>query len=73
MKSHSLYPERVLAEFLKHNELKMPKTEHKIILGDSRHLDEIENESVHLIVTSPPYPMIEIWDNLFTNLGCKTL
>jgi len=27
----------------------------KIYQGDSRHLDEIENESVHLTITSPPY------------------
>jgi len=36
------------------------KTTHKIIIGDSRKRDEIENESVHLVVTSPPYPMIEM-------------
>lgn len=30
-------------------------TEHKIILGDSRSLNQIEDKSVHLIVTSPPY------------------
>ncbi|MEM2087538.1 MAG: site-specific DNA-methyltransferase [Thermoproteota archaeon] len=33
---------------------------------------EVPNESVHLIVTSPPYPMIEIWDALFNSFGCKT-
>jgi len=31
------------------------KTTHKIIFGDSRDLGLIPNESVHLIVTSPPY------------------
>jgi hypothetical protein len=35
-----------------------------VILGDGRHMDEIEDKSVHLTVTSPPYPMIEIWDDL---------
>lgn len=30
-------------------------TWHKIILGDSRQMREVENESVHLIITSPPY------------------
>jgi len=29
---------------------------------------EVEDESVHLIVTSPPYPMIEMWDELFMSL-----
>ncbi len=30
-------------------------TEHQLRLGDARCLDAIEDESVHLIVTSPPY------------------
>ena len=31
------------------------KTTHKIINGDSRNMAEIENHSVHLVITSPPY------------------
>src|SRR5215469_7866288 len=31
------------------------RTRHEMILGDARHLGTIPNESVHLIVTSPPY------------------
>jgi len=31
------------------------KTWHKIIIGDARQMKEVEDESVHLIVTSPPY------------------
>jgi site-specific DNA-methyltransferase (adenine-specific) len=31
------------------------KTKHVCIIGDSRIMDDIENSSVHLIVTSPPY------------------
>lgn len=30
-------------------------TKHKIIIGDSRKMDEIQDKSVHLIITSPPY------------------
>lgn len=30
-------------------------TSHKIIIGDSRKMKEIKDESVHLIITSPPY------------------
>ncbi|MBI4548271.1 MAG: thermonuclease family protein [Ignavibacteriae bacterium] len=30
-------------------------THHKIILGDSRQMPELVDESVHLIITSPPY------------------
>lgn len=33
----------------------MNKTEHTIINGDSRQMNELKDESVHLIVTSPPY------------------
>src|SRR5680860_1033162 len=32
-----------------------PETRHRIILGDSRLLSTIEDQSVHLMVTSPPY------------------
>jgi modification methylase len=31
------------------------KTKHTCIIGDSRNMNQIENSSVHLIVTSPPY------------------
>jgi site-specific DNA-methyltransferase (cytosine-N4-specific) len=61
-----------LSEILKSKEIELPKTRHKIVIGDSRHMDEVESNIVHLIVTSPPYPMIEMWDDLFKKLGCKT-
>ncbi len=31
------------------------KTKHTCIIGDSRRMDEVQDSSVHLIVTSPPY------------------
>lgn len=31
------------------------RTKHKIIIGDSRNMDELNDGSVHLIITSPPY------------------
>jgi len=31
------------------------RTEHKIIIGDSRNMSELKNESIQLIITSPPY------------------
>lgn len=34
------------------NDIKLKTT---IIIGDSRNMDEIQDNSVHLIVTSPPY------------------
>jgi site-specific DNA-methyltransferase (adenine-specific) len=30
-------------------------TKHKIIIGDSRKMEEIPDKSIHLIITSPPY------------------
>ncbi len=30
-------------------------------------LEEIESDSINLVVTSPPYPMIEMWDSSFSN------
>ncbi len=33
----------------------MIETQHRIIIGDSRNMSELENESVHLVITSPPY------------------
>ena len=40
-------------------------TTHKVITGDSRHLSSIPDKSINLVFTSPPYPMIEMWDALF--------
>ena len=41
------------------------KTTHTILFQDARDLKEIPSESVDLVVTSPPYPMIEMWDEMF--------
>ncbi|OUJ18234.1 DNA modification methylase [Methanonatronarchaeum thermophilum] len=35
-------------------------------------MNAIQDDSVELVVTSPPYPMIEMWDNLFHELNPKT-
>ena len=40
-------------------------TTHKVIFGNSRKMPSIPSASVHLVVTSPPYPMIEMWDVAF--------
>jgi DNA modification methylase len=44
------------------------ETTHRVFAGDSRDLSHVADESVELVVTSPPYPMIEMWDDLFTGL-----
>ena len=41
------------------------KTIHKILFQDATNLTGIASESVDLVVTSPPYPMIEMWDDMF--------
>ncbi len=46
-------------------------TEHKIVLANSQQMLELQNESVHLMVTSPPYPMIKMWDRLFAEADPK--
>jgi len=44
----------------------------RVVLGDSRRMPELRDASVHLVVTSPPYPMIAQWDGLFASAGCET-
>ena len=41
------------------------ETASRIIFGNSNKMVAIESESVDLVVTSPPYPMIKMWDELF--------
>ena len=43
------------------------KTTHKIIFQDAQDLKDVASESVGLVVTSPPYPMIEMWDDSFSD------
>jgi modification methylase len=41
------------------------QTKHTIIVGNSQQMSELADGSVHLMVTSPPYPMIAMWDEQF--------
>lgn len=43
----------------------MSKTTHNIYNADSRDMSMVPAKSVHQIITSPPYPMIEMWDDMF--------
>lgn len=43
------------------------KTNHKLFFQDARDLNDIPSKSVDLVVTSPPYPMIDMWDDSFGN------
>ncbi|MBN2492846.1 MAG: site-specific DNA-methyltransferase [Planctomycetes bacterium] len=44
------------------------RTRHELRVADARELGAIVDGSVHLVVTSPPYPMIEMWDGCFAAL-----
>jgi site-specific DNA-methyltransferase (cytosine-N4-specific) len=43
------------------------ETTHRVYVGDARDLPPAD-DSVDLVVTSPPYPMIEMWDDVFAGL-----
>jgi DNA modification methylase len=46
------------------------ETTHRVLTQDARGLD-LPPETVHLVVTSPPYPMIAMWDEVFAALDPK--
>jgi DNA modification methylase len=39
---------------------------HRIIFGNASKMNDISDCSVDLMITSPPYPMIEMWDEIFS-------
>lgn len=41
------------------------RTRHHIHYQSAREMRPISSESIDLVVTSPPYPMIEMWDDCF--------
>ena len=41
------------------------ETKHTIYTGAAQQMNKVADNSVELVVTSPPYPMIEMWDNIF--------
>ncbi|MEW6227486.1 MAG: site-specific DNA-methyltransferase [Bacillota bacterium] len=47
-------------------------TEHRLLLGDARNLSDIEDESVHLVVTSPPYWNLKAYREANGQLGNMT-
>ncbi|OIQ30929.1 MAG: hypothetical protein BM564_01580 [Bacteroidetes bacterium MedPE-SWsnd-G2] len=44
---------------------------HNIIEGPAQNMSKIASNSVGLVVTSPPYPMIEMWDDIMSNQNPK--
>jgi len=45
------------------------KTTHRLLTGDARTLLEVPDASVQLVVTSPPYPMVAMWDDAFRSMS----
>jgi DNA modification methylase len=43
------------------------ETDHRVVVGDARSLP-LEDDAVECVVTSPPYPMIDLWDEPFAEL-----
>ncbi|MDZ7830920.1 MAG: site-specific DNA-methyltransferase [Desulfobacterales bacterium] len=41
------------------------KTDHRLFFADSKKMKAVADQSIDLVVTSPPYPMIEMWDDTF--------
>lgn len=47
------------------------RTKHQIFFKNSKNMEELSSESIDLVITSPPYPMIAMWDDVFSNLNSK--
>lgn len=41
----------------------MMETTHRIVIGDSRWMKEVQDESIHLVITSPPYWQLKDYGN----------
>jgi DNA modification methylase len=47
------------------------ETIHRPIIADSSAMESLSDQSIDLVVTSPPYPMIEMWDQIFASFQPK--
>jgi modification methylase len=43
------------------------QTDHRVHFTSATHMNALDKNSIDLVVTSPPYPMIEMWDTCFCN------
>ena len=46
-------------------------TTHRFYFQSAQDMAHIDDQSVHLVVTSPPYPMIEMWDDILGKQNCE--
>ncbi|MDA3897492.1 MAG: site-specific DNA-methyltransferase [Desulfobacteraceae bacterium] len=47
------------------------KTTHRSLFQNAKKMKTLKSGSIDLVVTSPPYPMIEMWDEVFKNWNPK--
>ncbi len=45
------------------------ETTHRLYIADARRMEALGEGSVHLVVTSPPYPMVAMWDEVFSAMN----
>ena len=46
-------------------------TKHEVIFADSSNMKQISDTSIDLMITSPPYPMVSMWDSMFIDTNKK--
>jgi DNA modification methylase len=47
------------------------KTRHQVLFQNANDLSRVPDETVDLVITSPPYPMIQMWDDIFSEQNPK--
>lgn len=47
------------------------KTKHIITYQNAADMKNVDDKSIDLIITSPPYPMIQMWDKIFSDQNKK--
>lgn len=45
------------------------ETKHNFYEMNSQDMSDIEDDEADLVITSPPYPMVEMWDNIFSEMN----
>ena len=45
---------------------------HTIYFNAAQNMSQLKEKSIDLVVTSPPYPMIEMWDEIMSNQNPDT-
>ncbi|MHA2345388.1 MAG: DNA-methyltransferase [Candidatus Hodarchaeales archaeon] len=47
------------------------KTTHKIYFQNAKQMNQLSDETIDLVITSPPYPLISMWDTQFSELSSE--